>query len=95
LDRRFLREVRGKMMCLGIPMKVIEKNGNDAKAEAGSVKKNIRLDLLEDVQIGDYVLIHTGFAIEKLNSEEALETIELINQVYRAGMTGRVEEPRN
>ncbi|OQX85533.1 MAG: hypothetical protein B6D63_02085 [Candidatus Latescibacteria bacterium 4484_7] len=75
-------------MCLGIPMKVIEKNGNDATAEAGGVKRAIRLDLLEDVEVGDYVLIHTGFAIEKLDTDDALETLKLLDEVYRAG-TGK------
>lgn len=72
-------------MCLGIPMRVIEKNGADAIAESGGVKKNIRLDLIEGVEIGDYVLIHAGYAIEKLDTAEALETLELLRQVYRAG----------
>jgi hydrogenase expression/formation protein HypC len=78
-------------MCLGIPMKVIEKNGNEAVAEAGGIRKNIRLDLLEDVRVGDFVLIHTGYAIEKLDPEAARETLELIKQVYRAGMTGDID----
>jgi hydrogenase expression/formation protein HypC len=73
------------MMCLGIPMRVIEKNGADAVAESGGVKKSIRLDLIEGVDIGDYVLIHAGYAIEKLDTGEALETLELLRQVYRAG----------
>jgi len=72
-------------MCLGIPMRVIEKNGADAVAESGGVKKSIRLDLIEGVDIGDYVLIHAGYAIEKLDTGEALETLELLRQVYRAG----------
>ncbi len=78
-------------MCLGIPMKVIEKSGNEAVAEAGGIRKNIRLDLLEDVRVGDFVLIHTGYAIEKLDPEAARETLELIQQVYRAGMTGDID----
>jgi hydrogenase expression/formation protein HypC len=73
-------------MCLGIPMKVVEKKGYDAVAESGGVRKSIRLDLLDGVEIGDYVLIHAGYAIEKLDTGEALETLELLRQVYRAGM---------
>jgi hydrogenase expression/formation protein HypC len=73
------------MMCLGLPMRVIEKNGADAVAESGGVKKSIRLDLIEGIAIGDYVLIHAGYAIEKLDTGEALETLELLRQVYRAG----------
>jgi hydrogenase expression/formation protein HypC len=73
-------------MCLGIPMIIVEKSGNDAVAESSGVRKNIRLDLLDGAGIGDYVLIHAGYAIERLDEHEALETLELLRQVYRAGM---------
>jgi len=79
-------------MCLGIPMKVVRIDGQEAVAEAGGIRKHIRLDLLEEVALGDFVLIHTGYAIEKLHPEEAEETLELIKKVYRAGMTGEVDE---
>ena len=72
-------------MCLGIPMMIVERTENDAVAESGGVRKNVRLDLLENAAIGDYVLIHAGFAIERLDEKEALETLELLRQVYRAG----------
>ena len=72
-------------MCLGIPMMIVEKNGNDAVAESGGVRKQIRLDLLEGASIGDYVLIHAGYAIERLDTQDALETLDLLRQVYRAG----------
>lgn len=78
-------------MCLGIPMKIIEMEGLEAVAEAGGIRKRVRLDLLEDVRMGDFILIHTGYAIEKLDPEEARETLELIKQVYRAGMTGETD----
>lgn len=78
-------------MCLGIPMKIIEMEGQEAVAEAGGIRKRIRLDLLEGVRMGDFVLIHTGYAIEKLDPEEAKVTLELIKQVYRAGMTGETD----
>ncbi|MFA4948208.1 MAG: HypC/HybG/HupF family hydrogenase formation chaperone [Candidatus Krumholzibacteriia bacterium] len=73
-------------MCLGIPMLIMERSGNDAIVESGGVRKSVRLDLLDTAAIGDYVLIHAGYAIEKLDTEEALETLELLRQVYRAGM---------
>ncbi len=79
-------------MCLGIPMKVVEIEGSEAIAEAGGIRKKIRLDLLDGIVLGDYVLIHTGYAIEKMHPDEAVETLELIKKVYRAGMTGEVEE---
>jgi hydrogenase expression/formation protein HypC len=76
-------------------MEITEIDGNEAVAEAGGIRKNVRLDLLEDAKLGDYILIHTGYAIEKLDPEEARETLELIKQVYRAGMTGSAEPPDN
>ena len=72
-------------MCLGIPMKIVERAGNDAVAESGGVRKEVRLDLLREVEVGDYVLIHAGYAIERLDTAEALETLELLRQVYEAG----------
>ncbi len=78
-------------MCLAIPMLVTSIDENNAIAEAGGIRKEVRLDLLEDVGIGDYILIHTGYAIEKLDRKEAEETLELIKKVYRAGMTHDAE----
>lgn len=75
-------------MCLAVPMRIIEIDGLDAVCAAGGIRKRIRLDLLADVSIGDYVLIHTGYAIERLDPEEAKETLDLIAQVYRAGTGG-------
>ena len=72
-------------MCLGIPMLIVERNGNDAVVESGGVRKNVRLDLLDDVEIGRYVLVHAGYAIEKIETAEALETLDLLRQVYEAG----------
>jgi hydrogenase expression/formation protein HypC len=80
-------------MCLAIPMEIIEINGNEAVAEAGGIRKEVRLDLIESAKIGDFILIHTGYAIERLDPAEARETLELIKQVYRAGMTGKAGLP--
>jgi len=75
-------------MCLAIPMRVVKMEGDEAVVSAGGVEKSVRLDLLEGVKSGDYVLIHTGYAIEKLDTEEAIETLKLIQQVYEAGTGG-------
>lgn len=82
-------------MCLAIPMEIRKIDGNQATAEAGGIIKEVRLDLLEGAEVGDYILIHTGYAIEKLDPEEARETLELIKQVYRAGMTGSADPKDN
>ncbi len=68
-------------MCLGIPMKVVEKKGEMGAVKLGGVKKEVSLQLLEDVEIGDYVILHAGFAIQKLDEAEAQETISLLNEV--------------
>ncbi len=65
-------------MCLGIPGKVIEIEKNIAKVDVGGLLRDISLDLCPDVSIGEYVLIHTGFAIQKVDEKEAEETLDLL-----------------
>ncbi len=61
-------------------MKIVEVNWPDAKAELGGVIRDVRLDLLEDVKVGDYVIIHAGYAIQKLDEKEAQETLKLLRE---------------
>ncbi|PWR74045.1 HypC/HybG/HupF family hydrogenase formation chaperone [Methanospirillum lacunae] len=69
-------------MCIAVPAEIIEiKEGNIALVDFGGLKQEIRIDLV-DVIIGDFVLVHVGFAIQKLNRDEALETRELFKQCY-------------
>ncbi|HJX70846.1 MAG TPA: HypC/HybG/HupF family hydrogenase formation chaperone [Bacteroidales bacterium] len=68
-------------MCLSIPGKVIEIDGIMAKASVGGTIVNVGLHLVDDVRVGDYVLIHTGFALQKVSEEEALETLKLIKEL--------------
>jgi hydrogenase expression/formation protein HypC len=68
-------------MCLAIPMKVVEITGNKARVEQAGVSKEARIDFLEGLQIGDYVLVHAGIAIERLRPEEAEETLQLIRDI--------------
>jgi hydrogenase expression/formation protein HypC len=71
-------------MCLGIPGKVIEIKKNVAKVDVGGLLRDVSLDLCSDVSVGEYVLIHTGFAIQKVDEEEAKETLELLQQMAEA-----------
>ena len=64
-------------MCLSIPAKVIEIKGQIAKVEVGGVNYEASLQMLTDVKEGDYVLLHTGFAIEKIDEEEAKATLQV------------------
>lgn len=73
-------------MCLAVPMKVINIEGEMAVAEIDGVKREASLMMLsEDVKIGDYVLIHAGFAISRLDEEEALETLALMRECLELG----------
>jgi hydrogenase expression/formation protein HypC len=67
-------------MCIAIPMNVTEINGDMGVVEYSGVKRNVGLMLLEDVKVGDWVLIHAGFAISRLNPEDAEETLALLKE---------------
>lgn len=66
-------------MCLALPARVIfiDKTTDIATVALGEVRKNISLALVEDVEINDYVLIHVGYALNKISEEEARRTLEL------------------
>jgi hydrogenase expression/formation protein HypC len=67
-------------MCLSIPAKV-EKIENDmATVSVGGTTYEASLQMVEDVQVGDYVLIHTGFALQKISEEEAKATLEIFQE---------------
>ena len=68
-------------MCLAVPMKVVSIEGEVAQAEVEGVKYKVALTLTPDVGLGDYVMVHAGFAIEKVNTEEAQETLSLLRQM--------------
>jgi hydrogenase expression/formation protein HypC len=68
-------------MCLAVPMKVITKQDSSGIAEIGGVKKEINFMMLPEAQIGDYVIVHAGFAIQRLNEEEAHKTLALFREM--------------
>ena len=72
-------------MCLALPVKVIEvgigPSGDFAIVDLGGVKKEISLALLDGVQVGDYVILHVGYALSKLDPEEAAKTLALFSQM--------------
>ena len=67
-------------MCLAIPGKVIAINGENGDIDFGGVVKNTNLSMV-DAKVGDWVVIHAGFAIEVMDEEDAQETIRLWNEV--------------
>ena len=70
-------------MCLAIPAKVISVNGPSALVTIEDVEYQASLLLLDDVREGDFVMLHAGFAIEKVDPEEAEETLRLLNEIER------------
>lgn len=71
-------------MCLSIPSKVVEldRENNSALVDTMGVKRRVSLDLLtEEVNLDDYVLIHIGFAIGKIDEEDAMESLKLYDEI--------------
>ena len=69
-------------MCLAIPAQVVEISGNEtAIVELGGIRKAISTALLDDVAVGDYVIVHVGYALERLNVAEAEETLRLFAEL--------------
>jgi hydrogenase expression/formation protein HypC len=74
-------------MCLSIPAKILSIDGQTAKASVGGAIVNASLHLVDDAEVGDYILIHTGFALQKISEEEALETIRLIRDLQNEALS--------
>jgi len=69
-------------MCLAIPARIAEKLDNDmALIDLGGVRKEISLSLVDDVAVGDYVIVHVGYALTKLDPDEAERTLKLFADV--------------
>ena len=71
-------------VCLAIPARVIEIEGRKARADVLGNIRRADLTLLDDVKVGDYVLVHAGFAIQRLEAEDAEETLELFREMGEA-----------
>ena len=72
-------------MCLAIPARVVELLGDDkATVDLGGVRKDISLALVDDVAVGDYVILHVGYALNKLDAEEAERTLALFAEMGAA-----------
>jgi len=76
-------------MCLAIPMKVISIEGARAVVEQAGARRAISVGLLDEVNVGDYVLVHAGYAIARVDEEEARHTLELVEQ-----LAGPLDEPQ-
>ncbi|WP_108649526.1 HypC/HybG/HupF family hydrogenase formation chaperone [Dongshaea marina] len=69
-------------MCLAIPAQIVEIiDENSAKVALGSVTKEVTVTLIEEPQVGEYILIHAGFALNRIDPEEAQKTLELFDSI--------------
>lgn len=69
-------------MCLGIPMKVKRIKGDFAEVESGRLTRTINIQMLSLIKAGDYVIVHAGFAIQRVDPLKAKETLRLIDEVH-------------
>ena len=68
-------------MCLGIPAKIVKIENNMGTIDVEGTRRQISLLLQEDAKVGDYVIVHAGFAIQKIDEAEALETLRFLRQI--------------
>jgi len=70
-------------MCIGVPMKIMSRDGDNIVAEVDGVQKEASIMLLnEEVAVGDYVIVHAGFAISRLDEAYAEETIRMMREIF-------------
>lgn len=76
-------------MCLALPARVVELRENElGVVDLGGVRKEISLALLDDVQLGDYVIVHVGYALSRLDTEEAEATLRLFAEMGEMAADG-------
>jgi hydrogenase expression/formation protein HypC len=68
-------------MCLAVPVKITKVAGKEAEVDIGGISQHISLWLTPEAKVGDYVLLHTGYAISVLDQEEAQETLKLFQEI--------------
>jgi hydrogenase expression/formation protein HypC len=68
-------------MCLGIPAEIIEIEDEKAKVKVGGIIRKISLQLIENYKVGDYVLVHAGFAIQVIDKQKAKENLKLFDRL--------------
>lgn len=68
-------------MCLAVPVKVVSIEGNEAEVEIGGVKRRVSIMLTPEAKVGDYILLHTGYAINVINEAEAQETLKILEEM--------------
>lgn len=75
-------------MCMAIPTRLIEKRGDIGVVELDGIQREIGLQLLDEVELDDYVIVHAGFAIERLDEQAAQETLDIFRQMAELAGAG-------
>jgi hydrogenase expression/formation protein HypC len=68
-------------MCLAVPVRVVSIEGNEAEVEIGGVRRRVSIMLTPEAKVGDYILLHTGYAINVINEAEAQETLKILEEM--------------
>ena len=68
-------------MCLAVPMKIVEINGDEGFVESSGLKRKANFSLIKSPKLGEYVLLHAGFAIEKVKENEAKKTLKILREL--------------
>ena len=71
-------------MCLALPAKIVEKNGDEAWVILGDARMSVNLIMTPEAEVDDWVLVHAGFAIQQVTEQDALETWQIIETVHGA-----------
>jgi hydrogenase expression/formation protein HypC len=79
-------------MCLSVPAKVMKIEGENAEVSVGGTIMQANLSLVDNVGVGDYILLHTGFALQKIDKEEAIETLKTFEEFSELNETLDQEE---
>jgi hydrogenase expression/formation protein HypC len=91
------KTLRSKPMCLAIPGKVVEIGAESqpkmGKVSFGGILRQVCLDWVPDVKVGEYVIVHVGFAISKMDEKEATETLQLFDEIEASLDEPRLPEP--
>ena len=74
-------------MCLAVPLRIKELNGTDAIVERDGVSRKVKVNFIREPKVGDYVMVHAGFAIEKVDEKQAEEDLEAFRELSEVLMT--------
>lgn len=76
-----MQQINKQAMCLSIPAKILAIDGDQAKVSVRGAEYHAGLQMIDQPEVGDYVLLHAGFAIQKISAEEAQETLNILREM--------------